>query len=163
MTDPDDQLVELTTRPNELDAGLICEVVRAGGVECVTRQASGAALGIFGASSFNPISVMVRRGDLTAARRLLEHRRSESVDIDWSEVDVGEPADDIARGIAEREAGRASGVGSERRAARGGVTPMFITLGLVVLVAGIAAGPMALIVALAAVAVIAAFHVLRGR
>ena len=99
----EDDLVELTTRPNELDAGLVREVLRSGGIECSVRAASGIALGVFGASSFNPMSVMVRRDELDNAQRLLTDQREASVDIDWEEVDVGEPADDIARKIAERD------------------------------------------------------------
>lgn len=187
MNEAEDQLVELTTRPNELDAGLVCEVLRSGGVACTTRQADGAALGIFGASSFNPIAVLVRAGDLPAARRLLENRRSESVDIDWSEVDVGEPADDIARRIAARDgvgsarAGDGSGAGrggrglggddagadvfgespARRRERRAGAA-VFVAMALVVLVAGLTGGPVGLIVALAGVSVVAAVRVFRA-
>ncbi len=99
----EDDLVELTTRPNELDAGLVCEVLRSGGVEATMRAADGIALGVFGASSFNPISVLVRRDRLEEAAKLLSDRKQDSVDIDWEEVDVGEPADDIARRIAQRD------------------------------------------------------------
>lgn len=103
MTQRDDELVELTTRPNELDAELVRDVLRGGGIESVARVANGYALGVFGASSFNPICVLVRRDELDAANRLLTTRREESVDIDWAEVDVGEPADEVARGIAGKD------------------------------------------------------------
>jgi hypothetical protein len=99
----EDDLVELTTRPNELDAGLVREVLRSGGIECSVRAASGVALGVFGASSFNPMTIMVRRDELENAQRLLTDQRAASVDIDWEDVDVGEPADDIARKIAEKD------------------------------------------------------------
>jgi len=103
LTQREDELVELTTRPNELDAELVREVLRGGGIESVARVANGFALGVFGASSFNPICVLVRRDELEAANRLLTTRREESVDIDWAEVDVGEPADEVARGIAGKD------------------------------------------------------------
>ncbi|MFM9956803.1 MAG: hypothetical protein ACKVZJ_01895 [Phycisphaerales bacterium] len=158
MTDPENQLVELTTRPNELDAGLLCEVLRSGGVECVTRQANSAALGIFGASSFNPIAVMVRAGDFITAQRLLENRRSESVDIDWNEVDVGEPADDIARDIAQREADGKAGVSTRTRSN----VALVAAAAVLVVTIGFLAGPLAMLIGVAVIAVVYAIKTLRG-
>lgn len=97
----DDDLVELTTRPNEMDAGLIREVLAAAGIESTQHVADGFALGVFGANMFNPVTVRVRRHQLSEARAALEQNRQDSVDIDWSEVDVGEPQDEIARRLSE--------------------------------------------------------------
>ncbi len=110
MTSPDtaprrdDDLVELTTRPNEMDAGLIREVLAAAGIESTQHVADGFALGVFGANMFNPVTVRVRRHQLADARAALEQNRQDSVDIDWSEVDVGEPQDEIARRVAQSNA-----------------------------------------------------------
>lgn len=103
LTDPAEQLVELTTRPNELDAGLIVEVLRSAGIFAVTRVAGSGTLGVFGASTFNPTRVMVREADATAAAAVLAENKQASVDIDWAEVDVGEPQDEIARELAARD------------------------------------------------------------
>ena len=40
-------------------------------------------------------SVLVRREDLERARRLLDETLSDSVDLDWDEVDVGEREDTL--------------------------------------------------------------------
>lgn len=97
MSEGPDDLVELTTRPNEMDAALIRQVLSDAGIQSATRVANSAALGIFGASSFNSITVMVRRRDVDRANASLRQNRTDSVDIDWNEVDLGEPQDEIAR------------------------------------------------------------------
>lgn len=98
---PDD-LVELTTRPNELDAAIIRQVLTDAGIESWQRMADGARLGMFGASNFNPTTVLVERGKLEAAAAALDRNKSDSVDLDWTEVDVGKPEDEMASRIASR-------------------------------------------------------------
>ena len=111
---PDD-LVELTTRPNELDAAIIRQVLTDAGIESWQRMADGARLGMFGASNFNPTTVLVERGKLEAAAAALDRNKSDSVDLDWTEVDVGEPEDEIAKRIASQDKGYADAVAEQRR------------------------------------------------
>lgn len=143
----EDDLVELTTRPNELDAGLVCEVLRSGGIEATMRAASGIALGVFGASSFNPVSVLVRRDMVDEANRLLSENKQASVDIDWEEVDVGEPADDIARKIAQKDPLDLAGPRQDPVVKLGHAVPMVLAA-VALLVIGSRFGSVGMIVAL---------------
>ncbi|MEM8757664.1 MAG: DUF2007 domain-containing protein [Planctomycetota bacterium] len=47
-----------------------------------------------------PYQVHVARTDLDAARDLLEQNNDDSIDIDWNDVDVGQPEDDTSRELA---------------------------------------------------------------
>lgn len=98
----DEQLVELTTTVNETEAGVLRAVLESEGIESWQYAADGASLGVFGASLLTPTRVMVRRSQAAEARRRLDARREDSVDLDWNEVDVGEPADELARRISQR-------------------------------------------------------------
>lgn len=90
MKDPDRQ-VELTTAHNEPAAGAIVALLDDAGIDAWSRPSDyiGGAVGIFGSLSMTPTTVMVRESDAARARALLEEARSDSVDIDWGEVDVG--------------------------------------------------------------------------
>jgi hypothetical protein len=71
-------------------------VIRARGIEAtVTRNAPSWT----GHASISPTafgaSVLVHREDLERARALLEQVISDSVDIDWDEIDVGQREDDL--------------------------------------------------------------------
>lgn len=91
---PRDELVELATVHNEIEAGVIRAVLEAAGVESWQWAAPGIALGAFGASMGNPTVVVVRKSDLAAAREVMDRNRQDSVDIDWDEIDVGKPEDE---------------------------------------------------------------------
>lgn len=152
--DPPDEMVELTTRPNELDAGLIRGVLEAAGIESAQRVSGSGTLGVFGASAFNPTVVLVRRDQLDAAREALRARRDESVDIDWSEVDVGEAEDQLAARIA-----RGEGPGPRRGSKR-----WVWALVAVVAAASVAtlAGPWGLMAVLVGSILVAAWTMKRG-
>ncbi len=104
--DPDGPVV-LGTYANEIKAGLIRAILGEAGIETRVRT-DDAMLGIWGASLGNTKTVMVNPQDLAMAREVLERVREESIDIDWSEVDVGDPEDSIALRVAAGEA--ASGI-----------------------------------------------------
>ncbi len=89
-----DELVELTTAPTEAQAAIVQAVLRDGGVESWTRKASGFDYLGLGTLSGAITTVTVRSTDLERARAALEANRQDSVDIDWSEVDVGDGEDD---------------------------------------------------------------------
>lgn len=88
------ELVELTTAPTEAQAAIVQAVLRDGGVESWTRKASGFDYLGLGTLSGAITTVTVRSTDLERARAALEANRQDSVDIDWSEVDVGDGEDD---------------------------------------------------------------------
>jgi len=105
-TQEPEKLVELRTLANEFQAGVIASILEEAGVYATTSSGDGASLGIFGATGFRPTSVWVRAADVERAEDVLEQRREESVDLDWSEVDVGDPDPDdkVAQRIAARDA-----------------------------------------------------------
>lgn len=94
------KMVEVRRVVNEFEAGIIVALLQDAGIQSRVVDFDGASRGIFGAASFFPRSVLVRRGDAARADEVLTRRREESVDLDWDEVDVGDPADGLARRIA---------------------------------------------------------------
>lgn len=90
MHDPD-TLVPVTTAATEFEGGTIVAVLEAEGI--AARQVSGVQtlLGLPALGLGDPIKILVRAGDLAKAREALERNREDSVDLDWSGVDVGAP------------------------------------------------------------------------
>jgi hypothetical protein len=86
-----DELVDLTTVHNEIEAGVIRAVLETAGVESWSWPAPGVGLGAFGAAMSNPTVVVIRKSDLEFAREVMNRNRQDSVDIDWNQVDVGSP------------------------------------------------------------------------
>jgi hypothetical protein len=89
-------LAVVVTVASEFEAEAKAEVIRARGIEAaVTRNAPSWT----GHLSISPTavgaSVLVHREDLERARSLLEQVISDSVDIDWDEIDVGQREDDL--------------------------------------------------------------------
>ncbi len=85
---PDDP-VQLLTASNEFEAGLIVDTLQEAGI---AARAFAAMTGdaYTSASTGGRVPIMVRRDQMEAAREAIERRRSDSIDIDWSEVDVGQ-------------------------------------------------------------------------
>lgn len=90
MNDDPDILVLLTTARTEFEASTIAESLRHEGIPSEVFPI-GANPVQWESVMTNPIRVMVRRRDLQAAADQLRAIRSESIDIDWDEVNVGEP------------------------------------------------------------------------
>lgn len=88
---PDDP-VTLLNAINEFEAGIIVDSLAEAGI---TAKALSMMAGDAYASptTGGRVPVMVRRDQLEAAKAAIEQRRSDSVDIDWAEVDVGDPVD----------------------------------------------------------------------
>lgn len=82
-------LVPLTSARTGFEAETIAQALNAHGVPArvfgIAAQVMQWELGYHDA-----IKVMVRRGDLETAKDILKAIKAESVDIDWSEVEVGE-------------------------------------------------------------------------
>jgi hypothetical protein len=100
-------LIELTTLPNEAEAGIIQSVLTDAGIESWTQKAPGFDFMGLGGFGFTLTTITVRAEDAERARAALDTNRQDSVDIDWSEVNVGEPEDEsVARIAAGAEAER---------------------------------------------------------
>lgn len=81
-------LETLVTVSNEVEAAAIVGALQEKGVEAV---ATGGYISGFKAEAPGDVKVLVRHGEADQARRMLNQIRQEETDIDWSEVDVGEP------------------------------------------------------------------------
>lgn len=86
-----DEPVTLTTARTEFEANVIAQSLRAEGIEARVVSVVGAVLGPYAPGMHDPIMVLVRASDEARAREALARTRADSVDIDWSELDVGDP------------------------------------------------------------------------
>ncbi len=92
--DPD-ILVDLTTARTAFEAEMIAESLRAQGIPAEAFTTAGSTLQ-WDIAATQPMRVQVRRRDLERARDALRAIRAESVDIDWSEVETGDPSVETA-------------------------------------------------------------------
>lgn len=81
-------LVDLTNARSEFEASILIGVLRDRGIPAFTFSNAGMTLQWEVAGSL-PFRVCVRREDVERAKEALREARSESVDIDWSQVEVG--------------------------------------------------------------------------
>lgn len=95
-------LIELTTAPTEAQAGIIQSVLNDAGIESRTQKAPGFDSFGLGTIGIGLTTITVRAEDADRAREALDANRQDSVDLDWSEVNVGEPEDEAAARIAAR-------------------------------------------------------------
>lgn len=111
---PDDPLtlVPLTTARTEWQAEALAAALRQRGVHAVTQ---GGMLSGFRAEAPAQVIVVVPRQDLARAKEALAQIGSDSIDIDWDEVDVGQPEEAEEANTPEAGASRAeppAGMGS---------------------------------------------------
>ena len=94
MTEGD--LAVVAVRATEFEAATLVAILQDEGIPAAV---SNNAPSWTGQMSISPTSrgasVLVREDDLERAREILARRESDSVDLDWDEVDVGERADDV--------------------------------------------------------------------
>ncbi len=93
MTNQDD-LEPIAETKTEFEAQTKAAILRAEGIDCcVVHNAPSWT----GQMSLSPTArgafVLVKRQDADQARKILEQRIDDSVDLDWDEVDVGERED----------------------------------------------------------------------
>lgn len=86
-TDPDNPEV-LTSVPSEIEAAAI---VTALGAHSIQASTTGGYTAGFRAEAPGNVNVIVRRQDLERAQRILAEIEEDQSDVDWSQVDVGEP------------------------------------------------------------------------
>jgi Putative prokaryotic signal transducing protein len=69
-------VIRLTVVPNEIDAEVICGVLRNNAIACFhrTTDAAAAGMGSEGVGMGGPTEVLVNEADLDAARKLLPSR-----------------------------------------------------------------------------------------
>ena len=89
-TDPDSPVV-LDSFSNELEAAAAVTALETLGVEA---YAMGGYIAGYRAESPGDVHVVVRSRDFERAREALADIRGTQTDVDWSQVDVGDPEDD---------------------------------------------------------------------
>lgn len=99
-TDPD-TLVDVISARSEFEASVMVEALKARDIPAFSIANAGMTLQWEVAAS-NPFRVSVRRKDVEAAKEILRSVQADSVDIDWSEVDVG-VSQDTAPSAAARD------------------------------------------------------------
>jgi hypothetical protein len=87
--DPDSPEV-LESCPSDVEAAVIVAALGACGVDA---HATGGYTAGFRAEAPGTVNVVVRRRDLARAKEVLANIRKTQADVDWSQVDVGDPLD----------------------------------------------------------------------
>jgi len=95
--DKPDALAEVASTVGEFEANIIAATLRSEGIEASVFRSVGSMLGCGPIVTKDAVRVMVRAADLESARAILERSREESIDLDWSSVDVGVRVDEPAR------------------------------------------------------------------
>ncbi len=90
MSDSADVPVQLTAVSSESQAAMIIAALKDQGLEAV---AEGALTANFRAENFGDVMVMVRQEDLEQARSALTNFLASAHEINWDEVDVGDPVE----------------------------------------------------------------------
>jgi hypothetical protein len=91
MTHEPEHIAVLTSAPLEMQAGIIVGALQENGIKATM---SGQTTAGFRAEAPGWVQVLVAEDDLPRARAVLEELRRESKDIDWSQIDVGEPEEE---------------------------------------------------------------------
>ncbi|MCA9272884.1 MAG: DUF2007 domain-containing protein [Phycisphaerales bacterium] len=102
MASPQD-LVPVTDASGPAEAHIVASMLRESGVEAFVFDTANQTLQWDAPRIINPYLIHVKHEDLDRARQLIKSNREESVDLDWDEVDVGEPVDEIAEQTARHQ------------------------------------------------------------
>src|SRR6185312_9801929 len=88
MADNDENLARVTSVRSEMEGGVIVSGLEDRGIKATM---SGVYTANFRAEAPGWVEVLVAEGDLARAQAALEEVHREHDNIDWSQVDVGEP------------------------------------------------------------------------
>ena len=91
MTDHSEHVALLTSVPTDMEAGIIVGALEEQGIKSTM---TGTYTSGFRAEAPGWVQVLVSEEDLPAAKAILEQVHSGNDDVDWSQVDVGEPEDE---------------------------------------------------------------------
>lgn len=95
MAQDADNLARLTSVRTEMEAGVIVSNLEERGIQATM---SGIHTANFRAEAPGWVEVLVAENALPQAKEVLEEARSQHDDIDWSQVDVGEPEETNVNG-----------------------------------------------------------------
>jgi Putative prokaryotic signal transducing protein len=88
MSHGPEHIVAVTSAPNELEAGVIIAALADRGIKATM---DGAATADFRVGVPGQVEILVAKEDLERARTVLQEDEDNEDDVDWSQVDVGEP------------------------------------------------------------------------
>jgi len=91
MSKRSERLVLLESTPTEMEAGVIVAALEQGGIQATMTGTHTAG---FRAEAPGWVKVLVAEDDLLQARTTLRDVVRENMDVDWSQVDVGESEDE---------------------------------------------------------------------
>ncbi|MEM6329713.1 MAG: hypothetical protein AAF790_05645 [Planctomycetota bacterium] len=91
MDNPPEHLTQLTSAPTAAQAAIIVAALKAEGLDAVS---TGAMTTDKQLGSGEWVQVMVSEPDLPVAKNTLAKLRQETAEIDWSQIDVGEPTEE---------------------------------------------------------------------
>lgn len=97
-----DTLIPVADAPGPAAAHAMASALREAGIEAFVFDTAKATLQWEAPAVINPWQVHVRRADAGRAAAVLADNREASVDIDWTEIDVGQPEDATAQKISAR-------------------------------------------------------------
>lgn len=102
MASPQD-LVPVSDAAGPGEAHIIASMLRENGIEAFVFDTAAQTLQWDAPRIINPYLVHVQRSDLERAQQLIASNREASVDLDWDEVDVGEPEGEMSHIRGDRE------------------------------------------------------------
>ena len=88
MHEDDDAVVTLAFFATEVEATLIADELKREGIQA---EPAGLLTAGFRAEAPGRVKVLVHQNDLARAKELLDAYTTSKLDIDWSQVDLGEP------------------------------------------------------------------------
>jgi hypothetical protein len=86
--DPADDVVPLTSAADDMGASLIVGALDEFGIKSAI---TGSAIADYRIGLPTRVQVLVKRADLERAKAALQSIAAEQQDVDWSQVDVGQP------------------------------------------------------------------------
>jgi Putative prokaryotic signal transducing protein len=87
MSNPNERTAVLTSVPSETEAAIVVAALEENGIRAETDEyTSGLRAG-----AWNWVSILVAENDLARAQEIFEQVQRENDQIDWSQIDVGEP------------------------------------------------------------------------
>jgi hypothetical protein len=91
MTTDNENLARLTSVRNEMEAGIIIGALEQEGIKATM---SGVYTAGFRAEAPGWVEVLVAEDNLSQAQAILQQVHDDHSDVDWANVDVGEPEDE---------------------------------------------------------------------
>jgi hypothetical protein len=83
-----EHVVVAASAENELEAGVILAALEEAGIKATM---SGAATAEFRVAVPGEVQILVAQEDLAAAQEVIQEGQDDEEDVDWSQVDVGQP------------------------------------------------------------------------